>query len=181
MTAPDLIRRLHHHRRWATARLVEAAATLSDQQLRRPFEIGRGSLWATVTHLYAAERGWLAALRGDTDPPLLGPDAFDTMADLRAAWAELDAEWGDFLQALDDAALQRPITKSRSTGKWAGRVLTTPAVDVLIHVCTHAQYTAAQGVNMLRHLGVPAERLPDLQMIELSRGEAAGRTTSSQP
>jgi uncharacterized damage-inducible protein DinB len=42
--------------------------------------------------------------------------------------------------------------------------------DVLLHVCTHAHYTAAQVVNMLRHLGV--EKLPDTMLISLARQEA---------
>jgi hypothetical protein len=42
---------------------------------------------------------------------------------------------------------------------------------VLLHVCTHAHYTVAQGINMLRRLGVPTDRLPDPMLITLSRQE----------
>jgi len=38
-------------------------------------------------------------------------------------------------------------------------------------VCTHAQYTTAQVINMLRQLG--AQPLPDPMLITLARGEAA--------
>jgi uncharacterized damage-inducible protein DinB len=42
--------------------------------------------------------------------------------------------------------------------------------DVMLHVCTHAQYTTAQVVNMLRQIGV--EKLPDVMLIALARQEA---------
>ena len=39
--------------------------------------------------------------------------------------------------------------------------------EVLLHVCTHAQYTAAQVVNMFRQAG--SEKLPDTMLIALAR------------
>jgi hypothetical protein len=41
---------------------------------------------------------------------------------------------------------------------------------VLLHVCTHALYTGAQVVNMLRESGV--EKLPETMLISLARHEA---------
>src|SRR3712207_7166486 len=38
----------------------------------------------------------------------------------------------------------------RSTSSGGGRVWETPLSDVLLHLATHAQYTAAQLKNMLR-------------------------------
>ena len=49
--------------------------------------------------------------------------------------------------------------------------MATRRSDILLHVCTHAQYTAAQVVNMLRQLGV--EKLPETMLISLARREAA--------
>jgi uncharacterized damage-inducible protein DinB len=72
--------------------------------------------------------------------------------------------WSDYLAALTEQTLDEPVYKiTFSTGK--------PAVirrsDVLLHVCTHAQYTTAQMVNMLRHLGL--KNLPDTMLITLAR------------
>jgi uncharacterized damage-inducible protein DinB len=49
--------------------------------------------------------------------------------------------------------------------------MATSRGDVLLHVCTHAQYTTAQAVNMLRQVGV--EKLPDTMLITLARQEIA--------
>ncbi|HLJ97295.1 MAG TPA: hypothetical protein VKU02_29315 [Gemmataceae bacterium] len=51
-----------------------------------------------------------------------------------------------------------------------GKRFGTHRSDVLLHVCTHAHYTAAQVVNMLRHTGM--EKLPETMLISLARQEA---------
>jgi len=38
---------------------LAAAKALSDDQLRREFQIGQGSIWKSLLHLYAAESVWL--------------------------------------------------------------------------------------------------------------------------
>lgn len=165
MEAITPIRRLHEHRFWSNARLREIVRDLSPDQQAEQFEIGQGSIMATMTHLYAAEFVWLAALEGEGHPPSPFTFAFTSFAALEAAWDELDARWQWFLEHLQPAMLTTMVTK-RSTSSMAGRTVATPMVDVLLHVCTHAQYTTAQAANMLRHLGVD---VPDTMLVTLSR------------
>ncbi|MFG0334956.1 MAG: DinB family protein [Maioricimonas sp. JB049] len=179
----DLIRRLHQHRLWAHGRLLDAASDLTPEQLRQTFPIGQGSVWKTLCHLYGAEYVWLAAIRGD-DNPLTpgdvsgripgnqeGEGAASDLADLRSRWNQLNVEWAEYLDTVSPASLERTVRKM-STSSGAGRVHGTRLADVLLHLCLHAQYTTAQLVNMLRHLG--CESLPDTMMITLARNEAAG-------
>lgn len=51
-----------------------------------------------------------------------------------------------------------------------GHLNGTSRGDILLHVCTHAQYTLAQVVNMLKQAG--AEKLPETMLIALARLEA---------
>jgi hypothetical protein len=44
MTTDSLIRRLHQHRAWVNENLLASASALIDEQLRRPFQIGQGSI-----------------------------------------------------------------------------------------------------------------------------------------
>jgi uncharacterized damage-inducible protein DinB len=55
MNAINLIQRLHQHRAWVNENLLAAATALSDDQLRQEFQIGQGSIWKSLLHLYAAE------------------------------------------------------------------------------------------------------------------------------
>ena len=54
-----LIQRLHEHRQWVNRQLMDSAKQLTDEQLHRSFPMGQGSIWKSLTHLYAAEYVWL--------------------------------------------------------------------------------------------------------------------------
>jgi uncharacterized damage-inducible protein DinB len=183
MTASDLLRRLHEHRQWCNRNLLQAARPLSDGQLRQRFDIGQGSVWKSLTHLYGAEYAWLAAIEGN-DSPLVpgdapglipgnqeGADRLVSLAELESAWSELDERWNRRLRDLTDHDLDAIVYK---VGFSSGKRQATRCRDVLLHVCTHAQYTTAQAVNMLKRLG--ASPLPEVMLISLARREPVTET-----
>jgi len=163
MSAVQIILRLHEHRVWSNRKLRNACRDLSDEQFHRRFDIGRGSLWDTLVHIFAAENVWLNTLRGDPTAPLPKAGDFESFAELEEVWDANERRWDNFLGMLTEAWLQRPITRTNQ----AGITATTPAHDILLHVCDHGAYTAAQAMNMLHHLGV--DNLPDRQLITMSR------------
>jgi len=177
----SLIRRLHQHRSWVNENLLSSASHLSDEQLRRPFQIGQGSIWKSLLHLYAAEFVWLEALFGNETPLVqgdlpgripgnqLGTGGIGSFDDLRRKWADLQQRWDRYLNQLSATALDETVYKVSSSH---GQRSTTRRSDVLLHVCTHAQYTTAQVINMLRQVGV--EKLPETMLISLARREASG-------
>jgi uncharacterized damage-inducible protein DinB len=181
MNAVELIKRLHQHRAWVNGNLLTAAASLSAEQLRAPFPIGQGSVWQSLLHLHAAEYVWLEALLGNDDPLLpgdlpgklpgnqQGEGGITGLDDLRQKWAALEQRWAGYLAALTPQALDELVYK-KSTSSGLGKLFGTRRGDVLLHVCTHAHYTAAQVVNMLRQAGV--EKLPETMLISLARLEA---------
>jgi len=179
MNAVDLLKRLHQHRAWVNGNLLAAAATLSDEQLRAPFQIGQGSVWNSLIHLYAAEHVWLEALLGNEallvpgDMPgklpgnQQGDGGVTDLADLRQKWSALEKRWAGYLAGLSPAALEEVVYRRSAS---LGTRLGLRRSDVLLHVCTHAHYTAAQVVNMLRQTGVAS--LPETMLISLARHEA---------
>jgi uncharacterized damage-inducible protein DinB len=178
MNAVELLQRLHQHRAWVNGNLLAAAATLSHEQLRSEFQIGQGSVWKSLVHLYAAEYVWLEALLGNEaflvpgDLPgkipgnQQGEGGITGLDDLRQKWSALEQRWIGYLASLAPTALEGVVYRKSSSGQRFG----TRRSDVLLHVCTHAHYTAAQVVNMLRHVGV--EQLPDTMLISLARQQA---------
>ncbi|MEZ6146081.1 MAG: DinB family protein [Planctomycetaceae bacterium] len=72
MNAVTLVTRLHQHRMWVNQRLLTAAESLNEEQLRQAFQMGQGSVWKSLLHLYAAEYVWLEALEGNPSPVLPG-------------------------------------------------------------------------------------------------------------
>ena len=179
MNAVDLLKRLQQHRAWVNGNLLAAAAQLSEGQLQSPFQIGQGSIWKSLTHLYAAEYVWLEALLGNEgslvpgDVPgklpgnQLGEGGVTDLNDLRQKWSTLELRWSNYLASLTPESLDEVVyRRGSSTGQRFG----TRRGDVLLHVCTHAHYTAAQVINMLRQSGV--EKLPETMLISLARQKA---------
>jgi len=164
------IRRLHQHRAWSSRNLRNAARNLSDAQLDQPFEIGLGNLRKTLTHMHGAETVWLMALNGNADTPSAFGFHYDSFDALDAAWEKSERDWSAFLSVLTQADLTRPIVKTMSL---TGERYTTPMHDILLHVCMHAHHHTAQAINMMRHVGVPADKLPASMLITLSRQEQA--------
>lgn len=181
MNALTPVLRLHEHRIWVNHQLLAACQGLTAEQLGRQFQIGQGSAWRTLTHLYAGEYVWLAALEGDEQPLMpgdapgllpgnqQGEGAMQSLSELAANWSALDVRWRAYLASLTEDALDDIVYKV-STSSGLGRRLGTRRLDVLLHVCTHAHYTTAQLINMLRQLGV--QPLPDPMLMTLARQEA---------
>lgn len=174
----DLIRRLHQHRAWVNQMLLSAAAGLSEQQLHQTFQIGQGTIWKSLTHLFGGEYVWLETLHGVEAPVApgdaadglpgnqQGEGAFESLAELRDRWEELEQRWRNYLDQLEETSLEESVGKISSL---TGKRSETSRSDILLHVCTHAHYTTAQVINMLRHAG--AEKLPDPMLITLARSE----------
>ncbi|TWU61665.1 DinB family protein [Crateriforma conspicua] len=190
MTTIDLIRRLHQHRTWTNQQLLASVGQVAEVRLHTSLSIGQGSIWKTLVHLMAAEYVWLEALQGNEDPVMpgdvrgrlpgnqQGDGAIENLAELRRRWNDLDRRWTDYLAGLTGDDLQRPVIKV-STSSGNGTRHACPRADVLMHVCTHAQYTSAQLVNMLRQLGV--DTLPDVMLITLARQENDCQVQSTEP
>lgn len=177
MNAKDVIVRLHDHRAWVNQKLLDAAAALPPEALHKPLPIGQGSIWKSLLHMHAAEYVWLAALLGDENPVLpgdvrdklpgnqQGTGGIASLDELRAKWSALENRWRAYLKELRDDELDQTVVKCNTSGKR----LSSRRVDALLHVCTHAQYTVAQVINMLRQLGVTT--LPDPMLISKVREE----------
>ena len=123
MNAVELLQRLHQHRAWVNGNLLTAAANLSDEQLRSPFQIGQGSIWKSLVHLYAAEYVWLEALLGNEDPLLpgdvpgklpgnqQGEGGITGLDDLRQKWSALEQRWVGYLASLTPESLEEVVYK----------------------------------------------------------------------
>lgn len=133
---------------WAWARLLDAARLLPDAALDRPFEMGPGSLRATLHHLWAAENVWLARWMGRAPEYRWEPNGI-AIADLSAKSAATAAERNELLarQTRDSLAASVAFTDSRGTP------YSFPLGRLMLHVCNHGSHHRAQALNMLRRLG----------------------------
>lgn len=135
--------------RWATARMLDAVAALTDEALRRDVGGSFPSVFDTVEHVLAAGWIWMARWQGAPRGRLPGGWPPATLTDIRASWAELNGEVSTFLATLTPADLGRPVDVVARTGM----ACTLPLGQTLRHVANHATYHRGQVIDQLRRLG----------------------------
>ncbi|MBM4053002.1 MAG: hypothetical protein FJ270_09740 [Planctomycetes bacterium] len=156
---------LLRHDAWATREVLRACSRLTDEQWRRRFEIGPGSLHDTLTHVVGAMLRW--ADRIDGPPTELRPSI---ESGVQRTPAEL-------LRLLDTAAsgLAASAERARARGlgtefevTLAGQAHRFTRGAALVHVATHGMHHRAQCLNMLRHLAVPgvSDCLPEIDPLD---------------
>jgi uncharacterized damage-inducible protein DinB len=162
MPTTDPLQILLKHDRWATKQIMLACAALTPEQFHQKFEIGPGSLHATLTHMLAAMSTWIDTLTGRETPTRIDQDGSRRTPEQLLVLLEQIAD------ALAAQASAKPLDQlvQRSRG---GKTFSFPRAGVLVHVATHGMHHRAQCLNMLRHLGVTP--LPPSSVAEWIRVE----------
>jgi uncharacterized damage-inducible protein DinB len=133
---------------WATGKLLDFAAPLSDEALDRDFNMGPGTIRKTLTHLHDVEPFWLANWTG-TAAGFARTAEGASIAQLRQTWAATAAKRNAFVANLDEAGASRTVSVS-----FGGPVMKFRVVESMLQVCVHGTHHRAQIINMLRHSGV---------------------------
>ena len=160
MTAAATYRELFAYSDWGRDKLLNASTKLSDEQLDRAFEIGPGTLRATLQHLYAAERIWHERWQGQEFPQFPQPQQITALTDLATAWRALADIRNRFIDGLPNDPFDRLITYTKPSGETYTRSLG----DLLLHVCNHGVHHRAQALNLLRRAGGKPMSLDQLYM-----------------
>ena len=149
------IRHLFDYTEWANQLTLNAAAALSDEDLRRDFKISHSSIFATLLHMAAAEWIWLERWHGRSPA---GKEAWslwttDSCADLKVLtkrWDEVIERRAQLISELDEPRLAAELSFKLLSGDPNSLRL----VDQMQHVVNHATLHRGQVVGMIRQLGI---------------------------
>ena len=159
MTFQELHTLLDYHY-WARDRVLAAVESLTREQLTADRGNSFPSIFDTVVHLYGADWIWYSRWQG-TSPPMtaLPPsDAFPDLATLRTTWADLERRLRDFVQALGEDGIQRPITYTGPGGKVQAQIFW----QMFQHLVNHGSYHRGQITTMLRQIKSDPPKSMDL-------------------
>lgn len=153
--AAESVRKLFDYNEWAWQRVFPRLAALPDEAYfaERPFFWH--SLHGLTVHCYGAEWIWLQRVKGTSPSALPSPDAFSSLAAVRAEWDPLRTAWRDFVAGLTSADLSREVHSRNTEGEEQWLVLD----DLLRHVMNHATEHRSQMTPTLAQLGHPTEPL----------------------
>ena len=139
------------YNRWGNARILGAAAKLTDEQFLafRPFP--HGGLRGTLVHEQFAEWTWRMRWQGtpsnhDHRPR---PEEIPTLSALHARWMEEEASLMDLVAGLTDEKLQAELDYTSTEGGRHRRVLW----ETMAHFVNHGIQHRAEAAAILTELG----------------------------
>lgn len=165
MSVPVETLRTHlNYAAWASARIVEAAARLSAEELTRDFRSADKHVLGTLAHVFAADRVWLGRIEGSPPAVFIDPVSDLRLDVLQHDWPALLERWQAWAGVLADASA--PCTYQ----DLQGRTHTTPLWQIVLHVVNHGSHHRGQASAMMRAMG---HAPPPLDLIRYYRETAA--------
>jgi uncharacterized damage-inducible protein DinB len=157
---------------WANARILDAAARVSQEQFTAEAPTPHGSLRETLLHALTAEIVWRQRMQDGVSPTSLPVfDDLHTAADVRTAWLAQEATMRAYVAGLTDADLRGPFRFRRTNGEELEFVLG----HTLLHVVNHGTQHRAEAAMLLTQYGQsPGDLDLSLYLRSLARGEDAG-------
>ena len=144
----DTLRLQLDYSAWATQRLLDAAATLSPEELTRDFQTADKSVLGTLAHIFAADRVWLSRVLAQPRTTFLDQEE-SNLALLQTEWPALLQRWNVWIQGLNDADVEDTI----SFQDLRGRPQANQVWQIVLHVVNHATHHRGQVSGFLRAMG----------------------------
>lgn len=140
---------LYKYNQWATAKILNAAANLSQEQFLADASYPHGGLRGTLTHTLFAEWIWRNRWQGTSPTTRLKPDDFPTFELLHARWLEEEKLLMEFVESLTDDKLNEVIQYKNTKGVALQQTLW----KMMAHVVNHGTQHRAEAAAMLTDFG----------------------------
>ena len=149
------IRHLFDYTEWANGLALNAAAELSEENLRRDVGISHGSIFGTLLHMAGAEWIWLERWSGHSPAgkeawSLWTTESCTDLATLNERWRDVVDRRARLISELDESRLIAELAFTLLNGDPNSMRL----VDQMQHVANHATLHRGQVVGMIRQLGI---------------------------
>lgn len=149
------IRHLLDYTEWANWLVMDAAATLPEEQLRRNTGISHHSIFGTLLHMAGAEWIWLERWNGRSPEGIetwvaWSPEGCESLAALRQRWQDIVDRRAQFILGLDESRLMAQLPFKLLNGNPGS----LPLAGQIEHVVNHATLHRGQVVGMIRQLGI---------------------------
>lgn len=143
------IQLLYNYNRWANARILNAAANVTQEQFLAPASYPHGELRSTLTHTLFAEWIWRLRWQGESPTFHMKPEDFPTFDSLRARWLEEEKFLMAFVDDLTDEKLNNTFNYKTTKGEPFERILW----QAMAHVVNHGTQHRSEAAAILTELG----------------------------
>jgi uncharacterized damage-inducible protein DinB len=147
----DYITAAYDYTYWANRRYMAVAEALTAAQLHQPHGQSWGDVHSLLVHMMSSETVWLKRWRGESPEAPLNPAAYPTLAKLKSAWAEVEAQMMAFMESQTEESLQAVI----SYNNFKGEAFRVPLWQLLMHVANHDTHHRGELAAMFALMNVP--------------------------
>jgi uncharacterized damage-inducible protein DinB len=140
---------LYNYNQWASARVLNAAANVTQAQYLAPASFPHGGLRGTLVHMLSAEWIWRMRWEGTSPTSVLKQDEFPTLDSLRTRWTEEERKLIAFVERLTDEQLHCTFDYKNTSGQAFTRVLW----HTMAHVVNHGTQHRSEAAALLTDLG----------------------------
>lgn len=140
---------LYKYNQWANAKILQAAANVTQEQYLAPASFPHGGLQGTLVHAMFAEWIWRKRWEGTSPTHRLKPEEFPTLEALRTRWAEEEKQLMDFVDRLSDEKLNNTFNYMNTSGKPFTRILW----QAMAHLVNHGTQHRTEAAAILTELG----------------------------
>ena len=141
---------LFEYNYWANRRILTACEGVSQEQLVTG-KASHGSLRSTLRHALGAERAWRMRVQEGVSPKaLLTDEDLPTLSAIRDLWSSEEESMRGYLAGLPAGESLDQVVHYSTT---AGKEMTTPLWQILIHVLNHGTQTRSEAAMLLTEMG----------------------------
>ena len=134
---------LYKYNQWSTAKILNAASGVSEEQFRAPAEFPHGGLRGTLVHALFAEWIWRTRWEGTSPTHRLKAEDFPTFESLRARWIDEERKLLAFVDNVTNEKLNATFDYTSTEGKRHTRILWQTMAHVVNHGTQHKTEAAA--------------------------------------
>jgi uncharacterized damage-inducible protein DinB len=143
------IQLLYEYNRWANARILDAAAKISEAQFLAPATFPHGGLRGTLVHTLCAEWIWRMRWQGSPSNIPLEPEDFPTFASLKTRWLEEESLLMEFVADLTEKRFEAEFDYISTEGNPHRRVVW----EAMLHLVNHGTQHRSEAAAMLTEMG----------------------------
>ena len=140
---------LFEYNAWANARILSSAAQVTPEQFLAPAPFSHGGLRGTLVHTLFAEWIWRNRWEGYLPTEWFLPEDFPTFEKLQAQWKIEEKALTNFIENLNEPALEETVHYSRMGGEPHENILW----HLIVHLVNHGTQHRSEAAAMLTEFG----------------------------
>ena len=137
------IQLLYRYNQWSTARILNAASNVTQEQFLAPASFPHGGLRGTLVHALFAEWIWRNRWEGTSPDQRFKAADFPAFESLRARWMEEESRLMAFVDQVTDEQLNNKFSYKDTKGNPHEQVLWKAMAHVVNHGTQHKTEAAA--------------------------------------